>query len=173
MDLEMTGLDPERDVIIEMATLITDANLNLVAEGPTIVIHRDPALFDTMDDWNKKQHGGSGLWQKVVDSTISEREAEAQTLAFLKAHVGERQSPLCGNSVWQDRRFLARYMRSIDAYLHYRLVDVSTLKELTQRWYPKGPRPPEKPDAHRALDDIKESVEELKFYRDHYLVRGI
>ena len=170
MDLEMTGLEPEHDLIIEIATIITNENLDVIEEGPSLIIKRDAALFAGMDDWNRRQHTASGLWQKVVDSTISEREAEAQTLAFIKKHVGPKQSPLCGNSIWQDRRFIARYMKDIDAYLHYRLIDVSTLKELTSRWYPGKPRPPEKPDAHRALDDIRESVHELRFYRDNYLV---
>jgi oligoribonuclease len=163
----MTGLDPERDTIIEIATLVTDSELNIVAEGPELVIHQDPSRFDAMDDWNKEHHTKSGLWQKVVDSKVSLAEAEALTLAFLKQHVGVKESPLAGNSVWQDRRFLLRYMPSIDAHLHYRLVDVSTVKELASRWYPnvKFAKPK---GAHRALDDVRESLDELKFYRETF-----
>lgn len=167
MDLEMTGLEPDRDTIIEMATLITDHDLQVIAEGPEIVVHQDPALFDKMDDWNKEHHSKSGLWQKVVDSKVSLAEAEARTLDFLKAHIGPRESPLCGNSIWQDRRFLARHMRALEAYLHYRLVDVSSIKELAVRWYPdvKFSKPK---GAHRALDDIRESIDELRFYRERF-----
>ncbi len=164
MDLEMTGLDPERDTIIEMATLVTDSELNVLAEGPEIVIQQSAALFDGMDDWNKEHHTKSGLWAKVVSSKITLPEAERQTMEFLKKHMGPKESPLCGNSVWQDRRFLVRYMKDIDTYLHYRLVDVSTIKELAGRWYPKV-RFTKRKGAHRALDDIKESLDELKFYR--------
>lgn len=166
MDLEMTGLDPERDLIIEMATLITDSDLNIIAEGPEIVIHRPANLFETMDDWNREQHTKSGLWAKVLESKISQIEAEQQTLSFLKQHIGPRESPLCGNSIWQDRRFIAKYMKDLDNYLHYRLIDVSTIKILGKLWYPKDmEKGIEKKSAHRALDDIRESIEELKLYR--------
>jgi oligoribonuclease len=166
MDLEMTGLDSERDVIIEMATLITDINLNLIAEGPEIVIQRPKELFDNMDSWNREHHTKSGLWAKVISSQISESEAEQKTLDFLKQHLGPRESPLCGNSIWQDRRFIAKYMRNLDAFLHYRLIDVSTIKMLGKIWYPQDvEKTPEKQTTHRALDDIKESIEELKAYR--------
>lgn len=166
MDLEMTGLDPERDLIIEMATLITDSDLNIIAEGPEIVIHRPANLFETMDDWNREQHTKSGLWAKVLESKISQIEAEQQTLSFLKQHIGPRESPLCGNSIWQDRRFIAKYMKDLDNYLHYRLIDVSTIKILGKLWYPKDmEKGVEKKSAHRALDDIRESIEELKLYR--------
>jgi oligoribonuclease len=164
MDLEMTGLEPERDTIIEMATLITDGELNVLAEGPEIVIHQDAKLFDTMDDWNREHHTKSGLWAKVVASEISLAEAEQQTLAFLKQHLAPREAPLAGNSVWQDRRFLARYMKGLEGFLHYRLVDVSTIKELAGRWYPNL-RYTKRKGAHRALDDIRESLDEMKFYR--------
>jgi oligoribonuclease len=167
MDLEMTGLEPDRDTIIEIATLITDGDLNLLAEGPELVIHQDPALFAGMDDWNKEHHTKSGLWQKVVDSKVSLVEAEKLTLDFLKQHIGPKESPLCGNSIWQDRRFLFRYMQSLEAYLHYRLIDVSTVKELAARWNPTLKFTKAK-GSHRALDDVRESLDELKFYRDNF-----
>ena len=166
MDLEMTGLEPERDVVIEMATLITDAELNLIAEGPEIVIQRPQELFETMDSWNREHHTKSGLWQKVVTSTISEAQAEEMTLNFIKEHVKEKDSPLCGNSIWQDRRFIAKYMKKLDSYLHYRLIDVSTLKILGNMWYASDLKQVvDKKSSHRALDDIRESVDELKRYR--------
>lgn len=166
IDLEMTGLEPDRDVIIEMATIITDAELNIIAEGPEIVIQRSQDLFSSMDSWNREHHKKSGLWQKVITSTISESQAEEMTLAFLKEHIKERESPLCGNSIWQDRRFIAKYMKSLDTYLHYRLIDVSTLKTLGNMWYPNDMKQvTEKKSSHRALDDIRESIEELKRYR--------
>lgn len=170
MDLEMTGLDPEQDTIIEIATLVTDHDLNVVEEGPEIVIHQDQSRFDKMDDWNKEHHTKSGLWAKVVQSTVTLAQAEAETLAFIKKHCGPRESPLCGNSVWQDRRFLARYMQKIDLHLHYRLVDVSTVKELVVRWYP-GARFEKKKNTHRAMDDIRESLAELKFYREKFFAQ--
>jgi len=169
MDLEMTGLDPERDVIIEIATIITDHQLNIIAEGPDLVIHRDSSLFETMDNWNQEHHSKSGLWQKVVSSTISERDAEEETLSFIKKHVGQRESPLCGNTIWQDRRFLVRYMKNLEAWLHYRLVDVSTIKELAARWYPSTVASfAKKKNAHRALDDCRESIEEMRQYRETF-----
>jgi oligoribonuclease len=167
MDLEMTGLDPDADTIIEIATIITDGNLKIIASGPNLIIHQEPERFEKMDDWNKEHHTKSGLWQAVVKSTITLKDAERQTFEFIKNHCKVNESPLCGNSVWQDRRFLVRYMPSIDDFLHYRLVDVSTIKELAARWFPKIE--PEKPkdSAHRALDDIKESIDELIFYRQN------
>lgn len=166
MDLEMTGLDSDRDVIIEMATLITDTDLNVIAEGPEIVIQQPAELFDSMDAWNREHHTKSGLWAKVIQSTISHAEAEQMTLNFLKQHVGPRESPLCGNSIWQDRRFIAKQMKDLDGFLHYRLIDVSTVKILGKIWFPKDlEKGTEKKSSHRALDDIKESIEELKFYR--------
>jgi oligoribonuclease len=166
MDLEMTGLDSDRDVIIEIATLITDIDLNVIAEGPEIVVQQPAQLFDTMDSWNRETHTKSGLWAKVVSSTISQSEAEKMTIEFLKQHMGPRESPLCGNSIWQDRRFIAKHMRELDAFLHYRLIDVSTVKLLGKIWFPKDfEKGPDKKSSHRALDDIKESIEELKAYR--------
>jgi len=168
MDMEMSGLDPDTNVVLEIATLITDNDLNLIAEGPVLAIHHGQDVLDGMDDWNREHHGASGLTQRVLDSTMSAAKAEAQTLAFVRSHCSERTSPLCGNSVYQDRRFLARYMPRLEQYLHYRNIDVSTVKELVRRWSPDGPNPPEKKHAHLALDDIRESVEELRFYRDKY-----
>jgi oligoribonuclease len=168
MDMEMSGLEPERDVILEIATLITDASLAIVAEGPPLVVHQPDAVLDAMDDWNREHHGASGLTARVRASRLSIADAEAQALAFIGAHCTPRSSPLCGNSIHQDRRFLARYMPQLDRYLHYRNVDVSTIKELVRRWYPDGPPPPEKKHAHLALDDIRESIEELRFYKTHY-----
>jgi len=166
MDLEMTGLDSDRDVIIEMATLITDTELNIIAEGPEIVIQRHQELFETMDSWNREHHTKSGLWAKVVSSNITQNEAEQTTIDFLKQHMGPKESPLCGNSIWQDRRFIAKHMKELDAFLHYRLLDVSSVKIIGKMWYPKEfEKNSEKKSSHRALDDIKESIEELKSYR--------
>jgi oligoribonuclease len=164
MDLEMSGLDPDHCTILEIATIITDAELRIIAEGPDLVIHHDDAVLDAMDEWCTKHHGASGLTAAVKASTLSLADAEAQTLAFVAEHCAPRSSPLCGNTIWQDRRFLVRYMPSLDAHLHYRLVDVSTIKELSRRWYPDVKAPP-KSESHRALDDIRESIAELAFYR--------
>ncbi len=164
----MTGLDPERDHILEIATLITDNELNVVAEGPVLAIHQPEGVLAAMDNWNRDHHTKSGLLARCRASSVSVREAEEQTLAFVRAHCESRSAPLCGNSVWQDRRFLARYMRELEQYLHYRIIDVSTVKELVRRWYPGGPPPPPKRKAHLALSDILESIEELRFYRQHY-----
>jgi len=172
MDMEMTGLDPERDTILEIATLITTDALDLVAEGPVLVIGHPRPVLEAMDQWNLEHHAASGLAARVLRSPISMAEAEEQTLAFVKTYCPERTSPLCGNSIWQDRRFLARYMPKLEAYLHYRNIDVSTVKELVRRWYPNGPKPPEKKHAHLALDDIRESIDELRFYRNHYFVES-
>jgi len=169
MDLEMTGLDPEQDVIIEIATLVTDKDLNIIAEGPVLAVHQPDILLDAMDDWNTKTHGNSGLTQRVRDSQVSAREAERQTLAFLREHVKEGASPLCGNSIHQDRRFLVKYMPELEAYMHYRNIDVSTLKELAKRWKPEVVSSFNKKGAHLALDDIKESIEEMAHYRQHLL----
>jgi oligoribonuclease len=168
MDLEMTGLDPERERIIELAALITDGELNLVAEGPDLVIHQSDELLAAMDDWNTKHHTASGLVAKVKASTVSEAEAEAAVVAFIAEHCKKERPPLAGNSIHQDRRFIQKYMPALDARLHYRMVDVSTVKELGRRWYPSiYERRPPKQETHRALDDIRESIAELRFYRDN------
>ncbi len=168
MDLEMTGLDPDRDTILEIATLITTSGLELVAEGPVLAIHQSAKTMAAMDEWNREHHGASGLTQRVLASTVSMARAEQSVLQFVQQYCPPRTSPLCGNSICQDRRFLARHMPAFEAYLHYRNIDVSTLKELVRRWYPDGPQAPEKRHSHLALDDIRESIEELRFYRRHY-----
>jgi oligoribonuclease len=168
IDLEMTGLDPTRDTILEIAVLITNNELDPVAEGPVLAIHHPAEVLDAMDEWNREHHAASGLTQRVLSSRLSMAEAERQLLDFVKSYCPARTSPLCGNSVWQDRRFLARQMPALEAYLHYRNIDVSTVKELVRRWYPDGPKAPEKKHSHLALDDIRESIEELRFYRRHY-----
>lgn len=166
MDLEMTGLDPDRERIIEIAVLVTDAQLEITAEGPDLVIHQPESLLSQMDQWNQTHHAASGLIERVRASEVTEAQAEEQVLAFLREHVAERAVPLAGNSIHQDRRFLRRYMPSVDAYLHYRNVDVSTIKELVRRWYPAVlAGAPEKKGAHRALDDIRDSIAELRYYR--------
>lgn len=168
VDLEMTGLEPGTHVIIEIASLVTDGDLNVIAEGPNLAIHRADEALARMDAWNVATHTKSGLIERIKASTIDVAEAERQTLAFVRRWVAKGMSPLAGNSIAQDRRFLRREMPKLEAYLHYRNVDVSTVKELARRWYPAGPQPPEKRQAHRALDDIKESVEELRWYRAQY-----
>lgn len=169
LDLEMTGLIPERDVIIEMATIVTDQNLNTLAEGPVIAIHQPKAVLDGMDEWNTRQHGGSGLVNRVLSSEIGTGEAEKQTLEFLKQWVPSGKSPMCGNSIGQDRRFLARYMPAMEAFFHYRNLDVSTLKELAARWKPEVLDGFTKQGKHLALDDIRDSIEELRHYREHFI----
>ncbi len=164
MDLEMSGLDPDRCAILEIATIITDGELEIIAEGPDLVIHHDEPVLAAMDEWCTKHHGESGLTAAVRASTIDLAEAERRTLEFVGAHAQPRQSPLCGNTIWQDRRFLVRHMPTLESHLHYRLIDVSTIKELARRWYPDA-RAPAKSEAHRALDDIRESIEELRYYR--------
>ena len=170
IDLEMTGLNPDTDVIIEMATIVTDSNLNTLAEGPVIAIHHSDAVLATMDEWNTRTHGNSGLTQRVRDSRISMAEAEAETIAFLEKWVPKGKSPICGNSICQDRRFLAKRMPTLEAYFHYRNLDVSTLKELAMRWHPELLKGFSKKAAHLALDDIRESIDELKFYRENFLI---
>jgi oligoribonuclease len=165
MDLEMTGLDPKTCVIIEIASLVTDKNLNLIAQGPSLVIHQSQSVLDAMDDWNKKHHGESGLIKQVQESTITLEEAEKQTLDFVSKYTKLKSSPLCGNTIYQDRRFLIEYMPTLENYLHYRLVDVSSIKELVKRWYGSESQMPQKKQKHKALDDILETVEELKFYK--------
>ncbi|ALV75744.1 TPA: oligoribonuclease [Pseudomonas aeruginosa] len=169
IDLEMTGLDPDRDVIIEMATIVTDSDLNTLAEGPVIAIHQPEEILAGMDEWNTRQHGQSGLTQRVRESTVSMAEAEAQTLAFLEQWVPKRGSPICGNSICQDRRFLYRHMPRLEGYFHYRNLDVSTLKELAARWAPQVRESFKKGNTHLALDDIRESIAELRHYRDHFI----
>ncbi|MEH6650768.1 MAG: oligoribonuclease [Motiliproteus sp.] len=168
IDLEMTGLDPERERIIEIATLVTDADLNIIAEGPNLVIHQDDTLLDAMDEWCTRQHGQSGLTQQVRDSSISEREAELATLEFIKKHVDRGASPICGNSIGQDRRFLVPYMAELETYFHYRNLDVSSIKELARRWRPDVLNGVTKKGSHLALDDIKDSINELVHYRRHF-----
>ena len=168
IDLEMTGLDPTRDTILEIAVLIRNSELDPVAEGPVLAIHQPAKVLEAMDEWNREHHASSGLTQRVLSSRLSMAEAERRLLDFVKDYCPARTSPLCGNSVWQDRRFLARHMPAFEGYLHYRNIDVSTVKELVRRWYPDGPKAPEKKHSHLALDDIRESIEELRFYRRHY-----
>jgi oligoribonuclease len=165
MDLEMTGLDPETDTILEIATIITDGNLNIIAEGPNIVVHQPDAVLDGMDEWNTTHHGASGLTARVRASRITMAEAEQQTLDFIRQYVPERSSPLCGNSIHQDRRFLVLYMPELEAWMHYRNIDVSTVKELARRWYP-AIQAPLKQGEHLALADVRESIAEMAFYRE-------
>ncbi|MCX7673822.1 MAG: oligoribonuclease [Thiobacillaceae bacterium] len=169
VDLEMSGLDPEANRILEIALVVTDKHLEVVEEGPVLVIHQPEAVLDAMDNWNKATHGKSGLIDKVRASRLTEMDAEAQMLAFMQRHVPSRTSPMCGNSVCQDRRFLARYMPKLEAYFHYRNLDVSTLKELAGRWRPELKEGFKKENKHTALADIYESIAELKYYREHFL----
>lgn len=168
IDLEMTGLSPERDRIIEIATVVTDKDLNILAEGPVLAVHQADQLLEGMDEWNTRQHGGSGLTERVRQSTTTEAEAAAQTVEFLSQWIPAGQSPMCGNSICQDRRFLANYMPALETFFHYRNLDVSTLKILMQRWRPDIPAAPKK-GAHQALEDIRESIEEMRHYRAHFL----
>jgi len=172
MDLEMTGLEPERHTIVEIATLVTDDDLNVVAEGPDLVIHQPTEAMAEMDEVVVKMHTSSGLLEAIAESTVTLEDAGRQTLEFIREHVPEaRTVPLCGNSIGTDRRFLARYLPDIENHLHYRSVDVSTLKELARRWYPEVlAAQPRKATAHRALDDIKESISELAYYREKLFV---
>jgi oligoribonuclease len=170
MDLEMTGLDPEVDVIIEMATLVTDSELNIVAEGPALAIRQPEERLAAMDDWNTKQHTASGLLERVRREGVLPAEAEAVTLAFVEQHTEPRQSPLCGNSIWQDRRFLARYMPALEHHFHYRIIDVSSIKELARRWKPDLLNGFTKSNQHLALADIRESIAELRYYRANFFV---
>lgn len=169
IDLEMTGLDTQRDEIIEIATVVTDASLRILAEGPVIAIHQPQEKLDGMDEWNQRQHGGSGLLERVQKSQYDEAKAEAETIEFLKKYCPSGASPMCGNSICQDRRFLARTMPALENYFHYRNLDVSTLKELMNRWAPALSDGFVKQGKHLALDDIKDSIAELHYYRDHFL----
>ena len=169
IDLEMTGLNPDNDRIIEIATLVTDANLNVLAEGPVMAVHQSDSQLALMDDWNVRTHGASGLTDRVKASTTDERAAELETLAFLQKWVPAGKSPICGNSIGQDRRFLFRYMPELEAYFHYRYLDVSTLKELARRWKPEILTGFKKQGTHQAMDDIRESLAELAYYRENFL----
>ena len=169
IDLEMTGLDTQQDKIIEIATVITDAQLNIIAEGPVLAIHQSDDVLNGMDDWNTKQHGKSGLTERVRNSVVTEQDAERQTIEFLQQYVPRGKSPMSGNSICQDRRFLARCMPELEAYFHYRNLDVSTLKELVARWAPGIANGFAKNNNHLALDDIKDSIAELKYYREHFI----
>ena len=172
MDLEMTGLDADQHVIVEIATIVTDDNLEIVAEGPDLVVHQPPEVFDAMEQIVRDMHTKSGLLDAIAASTISLEEAGEATLAFIRQHVPEPRSvPLCGNSIGTDRRFLVKYLPQIENYLHYRSVDVSTIKELARRWYPALlSTVPRKATAHRAQDDIRESIAELRWYRQHFFI---
>ena len=169
IDLEMTGLIPETDVIIEIATVVTDANLNVIEEGPSLAIHQSKELIDGMDEWNTSQHNRSGLVKRVMESKITVTEAESQTLEFLSKHVDSGVSPMCGNSICQDRRFLSNYMPNLEKFFHYRHIDVSTLKELAVRWKPDIISNSFKNSRHLALSDIYDSIDELKYYREHFI----
>ena len=168
MDLEMTGLDPDLEVIIEIASLVTDHDLNILAEGPCLAIHQNDEILARMDAWNQKHHNASGLVARVRKSKITNDEASRQTLEFIKQYCPENTAPLCGNSISQDRKFLCKYMNELHNYLHYRSVDVTSIKELVRRWYPNGPKLPRKSDSHMALTDVRESLSELIFYRKEY-----
>lgn len=167
IDMEMTGLDPEKEKIIEIATIVTDSQLNIIAEGPVFAVHQSDELLGLMDNWNTKQHNASGLVRRVRESSITAAQAESATIEFLKQHVQQGKSPMCGNSVHQDRRFLCRYMPALESFFHYRLIDVSTIKELALRWAPRVYSGIQKESKHLALSDIRDSIEELKYYRQH------
>ncbi len=169
LDMEMSGLDPDTCRILEVAIVVTDKNLNTVAEAPVLVIHQEPAVLDAMDEWNRSTHGRSGLIAKVRASTMHEDEAAHRLIDFLSAYVPKGASPLCGNSVHQDRRFMVRYMPALEAYFHYRNLDVSTLKELAARWAPEIKKGFQKRTLHTALADVHESIDELKYYREHFI----
>lgn len=170
VDMEMTGLNPDTDCIIEVALVITDSQLNTLAEGPVLVVHQSDAILDGMDKWNKSTHAKSGLIDKIKASQLTEADVEAQMIAFLKQHVPSGASPMCGNSICQDRRFMARSMPKLEAYFHYRNLDVSTLKELVKRWKPDIASGFSKDSKHEALSDIYDSINELKYYRQHFIV---
>jgi oligoribonuclease len=169
IDLEMTGLDPEKDLIIEIATIVTDPHLNILAEGPVFAIHQTTDVISGMDEWNTRQHNQSGLVKRVQESKIKEAHAEKATIAFLQQYVDKGKSPMCGNTICQDRRFLCKYMPELAAFFHYRNLDVSTLKELAARWHPKLLSGVTKQSKHLALDDIKDSIQELVYYREHFI----
>ncbi|WP_218309159.1 oligoribonuclease [Alteromonas antoniana] len=166
IDMEMTGLDPETCKVLEIATIVTDAQLNVLAEGPVIAVHQPDSILDTMDEWCTRVHGNSGLTARCRESKIDEAEAARQTIAFLSDYVDAGKSPLCGNTIGQDRRFMVKYMPELEDYFHYRSIDVSTIKELAKRWQPEVLDGFEKKGVHLALDDIRESIEELRYYRE-------
>ncbi len=168
IDLEMTGLDVSNDYVIEIATIVTDNNLNILAEGPVLAIHQSNSVLENMDEWNTKQHGKSGLVDRVKASPVNEATAENLTLEFLREYVPEGKSPMCGNSICQDRRFLYRWMPTLETYFHYRNLDVSTIKELAKHWKPEILKHFKKKSRHLALDDIQDSIEELRYYREHF-----
>lgn len=168
IDLEMTGLDPDNDLIIEIATIVTDKHLVVLAEGPVVAIHQDDAVLESMDEWNTRQHKSSGLTERVRESSLDESEAEQQTLEFLRQYLDPAVSPICGNGICQDRRFLSRHMPELASFFHYRNLDVSTLKILAQLWAPDSSGQFEKQSTHLALADIYDSIRELKYYRDHF-----
>lgn len=170
VDMEMSGLQPDTDKILEIAMIVTDGDLNIIAEGPVLVVHQEDDVLNRMDAWNKGTHGKSGLIDKVKASTLSEAEVEAQCIDFLRQHVKASISPMCGNTIHQDRRFMNRYMPKLESYFHYRNIDVSTIKELAKRWYPEISKGFVKKQAHTALADIIESVEELRYYREQVFV---
>jgi oligoribonuclease len=169
LDMEMTGLDPEKERIIEVAVVVTEPDLTVVAEGPVLVVHQSEALLQAMDKWNQSTHGKSGLIERVRASVLTEDEVQTQLIAFLKQHVPTGKSPLCGNSVSQDRRFMYKYMPKLEQFFHYRTVDVSTIKELSRRWHPSLLKGFEKKSRHEALADIYESIDELRYYREHFI----
>ncbi len=169
VDLEMTGLEPQTDRIIEIATIVTDAELNIIAEGPVMAIYQSDEVINAMDEWNTQHHGNSGLIERIKNSQIDEVEAGRKTIEFLQQYIAKGVSPMCGNSICQDRRFMANSMIELEEWFHYRNLDVSTLKELAKRWYPDVMKCFEKKGTHQALDDIRESIEELRYYRSHIL----
>ncbi|MDR3221620.1 MAG: oligoribonuclease [Candidatus Accumulibacter sp.] len=169
LDMEMTGLDPERERIIEMAMIVTDSNLEIVAESPVWVVRQEESVLDAMDAWNRNTHGKSGLVERVRASTLDEAAVEAAALAFVQEYAARQSSPMCGNSIGQDRRFMVRYLPALEAWFHYRNIDVSTLKELCRRWKPEVAKGFAKASAHTALADVRESIEELKYYREHFI----
>jgi oligoribonuclease len=171
IDLEMTGLNPDSDRIIEIATIVTDNQLNVLAEGPVLAVHQPESALEAMDEWNRRTHGKTGLTERVRASTLGSADAERLTLEFLQQYVPKNRSPMCGNSICQDRRFLARWMPNLEAWFHYRNLDVSTIKELVARWKPSLVNGFQKKNTHKALDDIRESIEELRYYRERFIVK--
>lgn len=169
IDLEMTGLDTFNDQIIEIATIVTDKDLNILEEGPIVAIHTEDSVLDGMDEWNTKQHGKSGLVDRIRQSSFTTADAEQQTIEFLQKHIAKGKSPMCGNSICQDRRFMARLMPELEDYFHYRNLDVSTLKELASRWAPAVYRGHSKSSSHLAMDDVRDSIDELKYFRENFL----